>query len=165
MLLICSASSGENKRLASRLLQWARDMDIDAQTVDLTEVDLPLYTPVRDDLGAPPSVASLSATFAAAKGFFVCAPEYNGSIPPSLTNAIAWMSTQTDDFRALFNGKPLAMGTHSGGGGQKVLVAMRIQFSHLGCNVMGRELLTNKNKPLREESALSILRQLQKAMS
>ena len=165
MLMICTASSGQNKHLALRRQALAGELGIASQLVDLTEIDLPLYTSARDDLGAPNRVASLSAVFEAADGFFVCAPEYNGSIPPILTNAIAWMSTQTDDFRALFNEKPLAIATHSGGGGQKVLVAMRLQFSHLGCNVLGRELLTNKKKPLRDESAILILRQLRKAMS
>ena len=164
MLMICTASSGQNRHLALRLEELANELGIATQFLDLTEFDVPLYTPVRDDLGAPQSVALLSESFRAADGFFVCAPEYNGSIPPTLTNAIAWMSTQTDDFRALFNGKPVAVATHSGGGGQKVLVAMRLQFSHLGCNVVGRELLTNKKRPLREESALSIIGQLQKAM-
>ena len=165
MLMICTASSGENRRLALRLHELTDDLGIPAHLMDLTEYDVPLYTPARDDEGAPQSVALLSAAFASADGFFVCAPEYNGSIPPTLTNAIAWMSTQTDDFRALFNGKPVAIATHSGGGGQKVLVAMRLQFSHLGCNVVGRELLTNKKKPLRDESARWILRQLQRAMA
>ena len=165
MLMICTASSGENRRLALRLQELAGELGISSQLIDLTEYDVPLYTPARDDLGAPQSVALLSEAFASADGFFVCAPEYNGSIPPTLTNAIAWMSTQADDFRALFNGKPLAIATHSGGGGQKVLVAMRLQFSHLGCNVVGRELLTNKKKPLRDESARWILRQLQRAMA
>ena len=92
------------------------------------------------------------------------APEYNGSIPPTLSNTIAWLSTQTDDFRSLFTLKPVAIATHSGGGGQKVLVAMRLQLGHLGATVLGRELLTTSKKPLNEQSARAVLEQLKALM-
>ena len=150
--------------MASRLLSLAEGMNIPTQMIDLTQLDLPVYTPDRDEAGAPPSLPAVESLFESARGFFFCAPEYNGSIPPTLVNVIAWLSTQSDDFRSLFNGKPVGIATHSGGGGQKVLVAMRLQFSHLGCNVIGREILTRSSKPLREESAISILKQLQAAM-
>ena len=29
----------------------------------------------------------------------ICAPEYNGSIPPVFTSTLAWLSVQGDDFR------------------------------------------------------------------
>ena len=102
----------------------------------------------------------LEASFAASTALFFVAPEYNGSIPPTLSNAIAWLSTQTDDFRALFTLKPTAIATHSGGGGHKVLVAMRLQLSHLGATVLGREIVTNRKKPLNEASARALLQQL-----
>ena len=161
MLLICTASSGHNRALAMRLAEVASTLDMPTSVLDLTAVDLPVYTPQRDAEGAPDAVAGIAEMFVQATCFFVCAPEYNGSIPPTLNNTIAWLSTQTSDFRSLFNTKPLAIATHSGGGGQKVLLAMRQQFSHLGCNVVGRELLTNPSKALRAESARAILQQLQ----
>jgi NAD(P)H-dependent FMN reductase len=92
--------------------------------------------------------------------FSLLSPEYNGSIPPILTNAIAWLSTSSDDFRALFNGKLAALGTYSGGHGQKVLMAIRIQLSHLGCHVLGRELQANSKKPLQDRSIEAVLSEL-----
>ena len=82
----------------------------------------------------------------------ICAPEYNGSIPPVLSNAIAWLSVQGDDFRALFNGRPVGIASVSGGGGMEVLLSMRIQLTHLGAQVVGRQLQSNKSKPPRQES-------------
>ena len=35
----------------------------------------------------------------------ICAPEYNGSIPPILSNFIAWLSISGADFRNFFNGQ------------------------------------------------------------
>ena len=164
MLLICSASSGENLKLAHRLAELAIAQGMAVEVVDLTKDPLPLFTPDREAEGPPKGLDHLEAQFARAQGMVFCAPEYNGSIPPTLTNAIAWLSTQSHDFRSLFNGLPLGLATHSGGGGQKVLVAMRIQFGHLGSNVIGRELLTRKNKPLNEDSARSVLAQIKAVM-
>ncbi len=164
MLLICSASSGENLKLAHTLAELARTQGLDVEVVDLTVNPLPLFTPERDSNGSPNELHDLEDAFVRAKGMIFCAPEYNGSIPPTLTNAIAWLSTRSDNFRALFNGRPVGIATHSGGGGQKVLVAMRIQFGHLGANVVGRELLTRKSKPLNPESARSVLTQIKAAM-
>ena len=77
----------------------------------------------------------------------ICAPEYKGSIPPVLSNAIAWLSVQGDDFRTLFNGRPVAIATVSGSGGMELLLSLRIQLTHLGAQVVGRQLLSNRNKP------------------
>ena len=66
----------------------------------------------------------------------------------------------------VFNGKPAAVATYSGGGGQKACTEgiMRLQLSHLGCNVVGRELLTNKAKPLNEEAARTVLGQVARGL-
>ena len=164
MLLICTASSGHNLALARRLAGMADEMGMPNQVVDLTEAGLPLYTPARDEAGRPAALDELEAAFEAATAMFIIAPEYNGSIPPTLSNTIAWLSTQSDDFRALFTLKPVAIATHSGGGGQRVLVAMRLQLSHLGSTVLGRELLTTGKKPLNEASARAVLQQLSALM-
>ena len=90
----------------------------------------------------------------------ICAPEYNGSIPPSLTNAIAWLSVTDDDFRSLFNGRPIAMATFSGGGGMELLVSLRIQLTHLGAQVVGRQLLSNHAKPPQDDSINDLVQRL-----
>ena len=160
MILIIAASNGHNLDLARQLQQQSTDMCFDSEILDLTKIELPVYSPAKEAEGLPTAVEELRIKFRSASGFFICAPEYNGLIPPVLNNAIAWLSVQGKDFRALFNGKPVGLATHSGGGGQKVLTAMRIQMSHLGCNVIGREILTNKNKSLNLKSSESILRQI-----
>jgi NAD(P)H-dependent FMN reductase len=160
MLLICAASSGKNLDLAQHLLALAQEASIEAELLDLTLLDLPLYSPRVQAEGMPAALDDLAERFRAARGLFFCAPEYNGSIPPVLTNAIAWLSVGPDDFRELFNAKPVGLATHSGGGGNKVTLAMRQQLSHLGCNVIGRELLTSKTRELNEDSARALLAQL-----
>jgi NAD(P)H-dependent FMN reductase len=73
-------------------------------------------------------------------------------MPPVLNNLIAWLSTSTDDFRQHFNGKPVVLATHSGGGGHNLMTSMRIQFSHLGANVLGRVAIINSKRPLNLET-------------
>jgi chromate reductase len=164
MLLICAASSGKNLDLAHRLHALAQAQNIDADVLDLTEVGLPLYSPQTEALGTPDTFAAVYAKFERASAYFLVAPEYNGSIPPTLTNTIAWLSVASSDFRRLFNARPTALATHSGGGGTKVTVAMRLQMSHLGANVLGHELVTNSKKELNESSAVAVLNQLAQLM-
>ncbi len=80
----------------------------------------------------------------------IFAPEYNGSIPPIFTSAFAWLSMQTDDFRTLFNGRPIAMASFSGGGGIELLISLRFQLTHLGSQVVGRQLISNGSNPAKD---------------
>jgi chromate reductase len=159
-LLVITASNGENLKLAQRFVEQAQQLGQQAELLDLTSLDLPLYTPRAQEKGTPAAVAPLQEQLMAAPRWVICAPEYNGSIPPSLTNAIAWLSVQGDDFRTLFNGRPIAMATFSGGGGMALLHALRIQLTHLGAEVVGRQLLSNYAKPAKDDSLQDLLKRL-----
>jgi hypothetical protein len=54
----------------------------------------------------------------------------------------------------------VALATHSGGGGQKVLLAMRQQLSHLGSTVLGREVLTTPQRPANPDAIAALVSQL-----
>ena len=159
-LLVIAASNGENLKLAQRFASQASALGQTAEVLDLTTVDLPLFTPRMQQQGSPEVVAALEQQLMNAPRWVICAPEYNGSIPPSLSNAIAWLSVQGSDFRALFNGRPIAMATFSGGGGMELLVSLRIQLTHLGAQVVGRQLLSNHAKPPQDESINDLLQRL-----
>ena len=126
----------------------------------LTQLDLPLFTPRVQAAGLGPDLVVLHDQLHQSPHCVICAPEYNGSIPPSLTNAIAWLSVTDDDFRSLFNGRPIAMATFSGGGGMELLVSLRIQLTHLGAQVVGRQLLSNHAKPAQEDSISELVQRL-----
>ena len=159
-LLVLAASNGENLKLAERCVNAASQRQAQAELIDLTSLTLPLYSPRVQAAGAGADLTSLRDRLHAAPRWMICAPEYNGSIPPVLSNAIAWLSVMDDDFRSLFNGRPVAIGTHSGGGGMEVLLSMRIQLSHLGAEVIGRQLLSNFNKPAKDESIDDVVHRL-----
>ncbi len=160
-LLVISASNGENLRLAERFAACGRSRGLTAQVLDLTEECLPLFTPRQlAASGVPAAIGALSERLAAAPRWVICAPEYNGSIPPVLTNAIAWLSVQGEDFRSLFNGRPIVIASHSGGGGFAVLTALRILLAHLGSHVVGRQLVSNSSRPARDESIEDLIDRL-----
>ncbi len=160
-LLVITASNGENLQLAKRFITTGQALGLKTKLLDLTTLDLPLYNPrTHAEMGVPALAKSLSQNIGSINHWVICAPEYNGSIPPVLTNAIAWLSVQGDDFRQLFNGRPIAMASFSGGGCMELLISLRIQLTHLGAQVVGRHLASNKNNPAKDESIEDILKRL-----
>ena len=156
--LMITATTGTNLELAERFAGVAREKGHDAEVVDLVEMDLPMFTVARSsDPEQTVDVSDLTQQMIEADAWIVIAPEYNGSMPPTLNNAIAWLSRDGDDFRRLFRDRTVALGTHSGGGGQHVIMAMRMQFSFLGCVVIGRSLVTNKKKSANPETIEAML--------
>ncbi len=160
-LLVITASNGENLLLAKRFVETGQKLGADSELLDLTSLDLPLYNPrVHSQQGIPPLAKSLSLQMGAIPRWVICAPEYNGSIPPVFTSALAWLSVQGEDFRNLFNGRPIAMASFSGGGGMELLLSLRIQLTHLGAQVVGRQLMSNNNKPAKDESIEDLVQRL-----
>lgn len=158
---ILVASSTNNQILGLRLKEIINENNCDVEYINLVDLRLPLYSTIEEkENGIPKIVQELASNILALNTFIIVAPEYNGVMPPVLNNAMAWTSRATDKWRDAFEGKFIALATHSGGGGEKGLQAMRIMFQHLGANVLSRELLTTYQKPLNEESAINIITQL-----
>ena len=153
--LMITATSGTNRELADNFASAAAAKGHDANVIDLAEMDLPMFTMARSkNSEEAPDISDMISAMTLADAWIVIAPEYNGSVPPTLNNAIAWMSTSMDwqDFRALCTGKPVGLATHSGGGGAHVMMAMREQFSYIGADVIGRTCMTGRDKEANPET-------------
>ena len=151
--LMITATSGTNLELAERFASVARDKGHTADIVDLAEMDLPMFTIARSsDSEQSPDVSDLTQQMIDADAWIVVAPEYNGSFPPTLNNAIAWLSRDWQNFRKMCTGKPVGLATHSGGGGAHVIMAMRSMFSFIGADVIGRTLTSGRNKEANPET-------------
>ena len=153
--LMITATSGTNRELADVFASTATGMGHDVEVVDLAEMDLPMFTMARSkNPEEAPDISELVSAMDLADAWVVIAPEYNGSIPPTLNNVIAWMSTSMDwqSFRALCTGKPVGLATHSGGGGAHVIMAMRQQFSYIGADVIGRACMAGRDKEANPET-------------
>lgn len=159
-LVILISSKGKNAQLAEEIREGAIQLGFEVDMVNLVDLNLPLYSTEEEANGVPSKAIELSKLLISSNSLVVVAPEYNGSIPPCLNNTIAWVSRTGEKWREAFNGRSTLIATHSGGGGAHVLMAMRQQLSYIGANVLGRQLLTNKDKPLNKDSLISCLKQL-----
>tara|TARA_B100000459_G_C8560089_1_gene193582 strand:+ start:174 stop:671 length:498 start_codon:yes stop_codon:yes gene_type:complete len=152
-LLILAASTGKNLKLAMELKAAAEIHGHEVDVMDLCALDLPMYTPESEKQHLNhEDIQSSMKRILHCDGMIVCAPEYNGSHPPVLSNFIAWVSVQSSNFRLLFNKRSVGLASASGGGGNHVIMSMRMQFSFLGSNVLGRSIVVNKSKSLNPDA-------------
>lgn len=140
-IIIISGSNNKNLELSNSFKESFSENNIESMVIDLISLDLPLYTPVEEVKGIPAKIFEYIKLFDSAKGFVFVTPEYNGGIPPVVTNLIAWISRNGDsDWRKSFNGKPAAIASFSGSGGFQALISLRTQLSYIGLNVIGRQV-------------------------
>lgn len=112
--------------------------------------ELPPYDADRDVEPADPAVAHLREAIVSADGVLIATPEYNGSIPGVLKNALDWASRPFAD-NAL-RGKPVAVIGASTGlfGAVWAQAETRKALGVIGANVIDTELPVGQ-----AESALS----------
>ena len=160
-IIIISASCGKNLELSQKFFEKSSEMKISSEILDLTTLDIPLFNPrIHSNENIPEKILKIKEKLFATEKWIICAPEYNGSIPPILTNLIAWLSISGDDFRDLFNGQPIAIATFSGGVGLELLTSLRIQLVHLGSQVLGRQLFSSFSKPIDSKTIEDIIQRL-----
>ena len=64
-VLVIAASNGQNLLLAERFAAAAREQGQSAEVLDLTAIDLPLFTPRAYAKGTPAALAALQARLVA----------------------------------------------------------------------------------------------------
>ena len=165
-ILIVAASEVKNFELALKFQEQLKALGQTAEILKLVELDLPLYSSISE--AKYEGKALLGRWFEElqqAQGFVFLAPEYNGGLPPVFTNFLAWVSRTSKEWRECFNGKSAAIATFSGGGGQHALMAMRLQLSYIGINVLGRQIVAHSAKPADDRSIEAVCRELVKHSS
>jgi len=158
-ILLVSATRGKNYELAQDLKEIIDNItSMDTAVINLESYCLPLYMP---DIETENETASaLSAEFENADGFVFCAPEYNGGLPPILTNAFTWISVTTANWRDGFKDKYAVIATRSAGSGQRFLVAFRSQLEYMGTLVMPKTIVVTNAQSLNRKSAERTLQHL-----
>jgi NAD(P)H-dependent FMN reductase len=130
-----------NVRLAALAAKELTLIDVEANRISLEDYPLPLYdADTEANSGAHPNAVKLKQMIDAHHGVFIATPEYNGSVPPALKNAIDWVSQvreRNELAYAAFRDRVFALGaaspeTH---GGLRGLMALR-QILELGCGAM-----------------------------
>ena len=159
-ILLISATSGNNYQLAKEIESLLKTKDVNYNLIKLDDFSIPLYHPKIEKTTESKDISKVDELFQNAKGFIFCAPEYNGSTPPILTNVIAWISVKTSNWRGAFNGKSALICTHSGGTGNNFINSLRIQLNHLGVIVLPRAISKTDDSPLKKDSVSNFLDQL-----
>ncbi|GAC1440793.1 MAG: NAD(P)H-dependent oxidoreductase [Mycobacteriales bacterium] len=105
----------------------------------------------------PPVVSALRAQVAEAEAIVVVTPEYNGTIPGLLGNAIDWLSRPADGSPAALRGKPaIAVAASPGGvGGVRALVALRTVLGNAGADLLDATLSVPEVHARLEDAALA----------
>ena len=71
-VLVIAASNGENLKLAQRFVDQAQAQGSSADLLDLTTLELPLFTPRAKDQGMPNGVQPLQQQLMAAPRWVIC---------------------------------------------------------------------------------------------
>ena len=160
-VVIISATSATNLDLSDKLLNILDELDTSSEIINAEEHVLPMFVASAYESQKKEyykTIDFLTKKIIESSGIIICAPEYNGSIPPIITNMIAWISVSTDYWRDGFYKKISLIASSSGGGGAKYFIAMKNQLEHLGSVVMPRGIQISSSNPLNEESAKKILK-------
>ena len=161
-VVIIVATKNSNYTLAENLLELIDCKKYNVKLSSLEDFDLPLFLASEYDKLKDKylnEIKSITDLLVESDGLIVCAPEYNGGIPPIITNALAWISVSTNYWRDAFVNKISLIATSSGGPAIKYNIAMKNQLEHLGMVVMPRMISVSSNNPFKKESALKILKQ------
>lgn len=119
------------------LLRNAVAMAPAGTTIEIESIaGVPLYDgDVEAEQGIPESVQHLKNRLTAADALLIVTPEYNGSVPGVVKNAIDWMSRPASDIPKVFRELPVALiGASPGPGGTALAqVAWLSVLRILGC--------------------------------
>jgi chromate reductase, NAD(P)H dehydrogenase (quinone) len=118
------------KVAAAGIAQHEGSVDV----AQMSAFDCPSYNQDAQAKGFPPGAEELRRRLEANDAFVIASPEYNGSVPGVLKNAIDWVSR----FKPQpFNGKHalLVSASPSMVGGNRGLWALRVPLEHLGARV------------------------------
>ncbi len=136
-----------NRRVVEIAAEGARAAGAEVQVLNLKDFNIPFYDPDLEAVeGMPPGVQTLKNLFLESDGFLIAAPEYNGSMPGLLKNAIDWVSRpaagETQTSLTAFRGKVAGIMSASPGpwGGVRGLAHLRQILSGMFVLVVAEQL-------------------------
>jgi chromate reductase, NAD(P)H dehydrogenase (quinone) len=137
-ILVFSASlrtGSLNTRLAGLVADAIAAHGATVDLASMRDFDAPSYDgDLEASDGMPPGAQAMRARLEAADGFVIVSPEYNGSMPGVLKNAIDWVSRARPQ---PFNERHglLLSASPSMVGGNRGLWALRVPLEHLGARI------------------------------
>ncbi|HVP84144.1 MAG TPA: NAD(P)H-dependent oxidoreductase [Rhizomicrobium sp.] len=136
-----------NRRVVEIAAEGARAAGAEVQVLNLKDFNIPFYDPDIEAVeGMPEGVKKLRDLFVESDGYLIAAPEYNGSMPGLLKNALDWVSRpapgETQTTLSAFRGKVAGIMSASPGpwGGVRGLAHLRQILSGIFVLVVAEQL-------------------------
>jgi NAD(P)H-dependent FMN reductase len=134
-----------HRKLARQTVEALQDAGLEATLADLRDFPMPIYDgDLEAGEGIPPAAKALKELARTHDGFAIASPEYNGSFPALLKNALDWISRPEPGDRPLevFRGKVAAILSASPGpgGGKRGLHQLRELLGGMMVRVIPQEL-------------------------
>jgi NAD(P)H-dependent FMN reductase len=151
-----------HRKLAVQAVEALEAIGIEATFADLRDFALPIYDgDLEAEKGMPAAAKALKELARTADGFLIASPEYNGSYPAVLKNAIDWISRPEAGERHLevFAGKVAAIASASPGpgGGRRVLRQLRELLDMMRVSVIAEELPIPRATPALDPAGVATL--------
>ena len=172
-----------NKRVLNIAVEGARKAGAEVTVIDLRDYPMPIFNSDEFSKHFDENAARFQDILNEHDGLLIASPEYNGSIPGGMKNAIDWASRPSPKYEksvAVFKGKTAAIMTASQGsfGGVRSLAHMRGMLSIMFVNVLpveiavtfvqdkfdgdGAEMTDEKTKKVLEDLGASLVKLLEK---
>ena len=136
-ILIGTTRTGRmSPRVALMLNRELKKKAVSSRMVDLQDLDVPIFKERLKYLQDPhPGIVNFAGVFLESDTVIVVAPEYNGSYPGVLKNALDHLVTE-------YKGKKVAIATVSAGpnGGKDCFSALKTFFTRMGARVIEKHL-------------------------
>jgi NAD(P)H-dependent FMN reductase len=134
-----------NKKLIQAAAEMARQKGAKVTLIDLSDYSMPFYdADLETKQGLPAHAKKLRDLMLQNDVLMIASPEYNGSIPGILKNAIDWTSRdEKGQFSSdPYKGKKIAIMSASPGkgGGARALVHLRAILQGVGGDVVGTQV-------------------------
>ncbi len=162
-LLIISSTKNTNLDLSSKIKNYIETQSpIQTNVISLEDFELPLYTPslekkFKNENSFPEEISKIKDLICSSSALIWCSPEYNGGISPIVTNAIAWISRATENWKDGFQDKHSLICSSSGGNGKNFVKGFSIQLDYLGSIVFDRYIIKTNAKDIDKDEFYSII--------
>jgi chromate reductase, NAD(P)H dehydrogenase (quinone) len=133
-----------SKRVLNVAVAGARQAGADVTTIDLGDYPMPIFNFDEYEKKFDDNALRFQDILSEHDGLLIASPEYNGSLPGGMKNAIDWVSRSNEKYGMyqVFKGKTAAMISASPGifGGLRSLSHLRGVLSIMGVNVIPAEI-------------------------
>lgn len=133
-----------NKKLAAETASVIKQLGHEVTLIDLKDYPMPFYDGDLEKKGMPKEAKRFRNLMIQSNLVVIASPEYNGSIPGILKNALDWASRDEagNPSRIAYKDKQFLLMSASpgGGGGARALVHLRSVIENAGGEVLADEI-------------------------